>query len=792
MRKKHFLCAYLLLVFLPTLLLAQGTDCWKTSCSGDTRWKFQSEPIPPDFFDPGSEPFQGEIILGGQPGFIDTQVQRLGPLIFDDGNLPDTQQIPIQIIQLDLVSCSPITVVTNGEDVLWDVQVSLSGDPVPPGQLTATKEHLNGGTFNADFFVKPVFIFTQVGNPGEIRIYGDDEPLAPKQFITTQDMPWTTSPPITNPGGCGGPDFFPGIEVLNIQQSGDNSRLGQRAAGSSSPYFAIDSLNQWDAALADGRVQPIDQFQWDDYMLQWDTHLQEGLPYPANQFLPASIYGWECEDGDCQRSAACSSEFPIGACSQLWPEDNCAAAVFQDPNLQCYCDLITGDGGWNLAPGLVMSLGSGSEPPGDYASAWVFTYPEDPDLSNATISIKVFPPCGVNAVSLGMRDMNGNIRAWYWTVVSGTPGPGQLACGISTTINVNTSLTGTGASIPVAASYTSNPAFNITQVIDIIVDENFQWVGQQPVPAPGTTLSNMWNYWYDLIVTPNVGGIPTNGFLKWTQPPVQCEEQQYLGWDEVSILDYQPLLADDWLCLDERPITDIHWWGSFLDWFEPVPPQLPIGFQFSIWSDTPKNPNNFRSFSHPNVLLWQHTCYNYNVEFVGFDRDPRPQTPSTDPTFDPTIDDAFQLDHVTWWPMIHDACFKFECDIPEEEWFYQEPNTPWGGRVHWLSISAIYPPGEDPIHPWGWKTRPHNYNDDAVRIMNVQSGQWPPQIGDQFQAGVPIEFPQWVSWDLSFDLTTNQDCDGTLGEPNPDLDSSGFVNIVDFAIFVEFWLQPFP
>jgi hypothetical protein len=206
---------------------------------------------------------------------------------------------------------------------------------------------------------------------------------------------------------------------------------------------------------------------------------------------------------------------------------------------------------------------------------------------------------------------------------------------------------------------------------------------------------------------------------------------------------------------------------------------MPVGFHFSIWTDVPKDKTDFYSFSHPGEKIWEYTCTDYTTEFVGFDRDPR----------DPNATDGD--DHVTWWPMIHDACYKFDGNIPEADWFHQEPNTPWGGRVHWLSIAAIYPPDEPPIFPWGWKTRPHNFNDDAVRIYDVQSGIWPPQIGDQWLSGVPIEYPRWVSWDLAFDLTTNQDCDPTPAY-NPDFDNSGVINVIDLAGIAQLWLSAFP
>ena len=53
-------------------------------------------------------------------------------------------------------------------------------------------------------------------------------------------------------------------------------------------------------------------------------------------------------------------------------------------------------------------------------------------------------------------------------------------------------------------------------------------------------------------------------------------------------------------------------------------------------------------------------CYNYNWEFVGWDFDPRSET--------------------------YEACFRFDQDLEEWEWFYQDP---FESDVYWISISAL-------------------------------------------------------------------------------------------------------
>ncbi|MCK4998519.1 MAG: hypothetical protein KAS23_03255, partial [Anaerohalosphaera sp.] len=35
------------------------------------------------------------------------------------------------------------------------------------------------------------------------------------------------------------------------------------------------------------------------------------------------------------------------------------------------------------------------------------------------------------------------------------------------------------------------------------------------------------------------------------------------------------IVADDWRCKDDRPVTDIHWWGSYEDYTDDIPPLGP-------------------------------------------------------------------------------------------------------------------------------------------------------------------------------------------------------------------------
>ncbi|MHC4529425.1 MAG: DUF7901 domain-containing protein, partial [Planctomycetota bacterium] len=127
-----------------------------------------------------------------------------------------------------------------------------------------------------------------------------------------------------------------------------------------------------------------------------------------------------------------------------------------------------------------------------------------------------------------------------------------------------------------------------------------------------------------------------------------------------------------------------------------------------------------QTYSHPDQITWQYWFYDYDVNFYGWEYDPR----SGDTGL---------------------AKFEFygEIDLPLD-WWYQLSNN----EIYWLGIRALYGDvPEEPNHPWGWQTRPHFFMDDAVRFFSE------PQLGVQYPAEdfEPIKFDS-NSWDLSFEL----------------------------------------
>lgn len=383
------------------------------------------------------------------------------------------------------------------------------------------------------------------------------------------------------------------------------------------------------------------------------------------------------------------------------------------------------------------------------------------------------------------------MRAWYWKC--GPAGSGApIIWNTSTTITIDTSKTGVTAATPTATNYTNNPAFNLKTVMYVVLDENGNWVGgPNPIPGPGGPAMFLWNYWHRLTITPNTT-VYKGYYTKWSQPPVALDPHAdppiIIGWDEYSDYEYPPFVADDWECKDDRPITDIHWWGSFIGWTQPHPPPImPRAFHLGIWTDVPKDPANPDSFSHPGVLIWENYCDNYVWNFAGYDRDPRNYPPGVEPPNEVGFDE----------PM--DTCFQFNQLLSQDEWFYQEPgNEPDKPRIYWLSIAPIFNPWDydnADFYRWGWKTRRPEWNDDAVRIMAVSDASglvhWPPMIGSVWNSGTPIKWPEdsdeQYSWDVAFELTTNEP-----GPPDADLNNDGTVNFKDLAILADQWLTAVP
>lgn len=257
-----------------------GDDSFETP-AGMTQYSFAQTPLPPDFFGPGSAPFNGVVPLCGGPedpsqGSTDTVMRRMHALNF--GGDPAQGTIPIELVELNLVSCQPITVVINDKPTLWDVRLNLSDTMPQPGSMTVRKTHPNGGIFDSQFNVVPRFTFTPVGGgdggdplpppvfDGGLRS-GDGLIGAPVFFYQFQAMnvPWVfQNQDGTCPGGglhdvnsnfCGSTDE--NGRVKTMATSGDSVHATQPARVLSRIPVTIDKTSQGGGGTFDFDLRPL-------------------------------------------------------------------------------------------------------------------------------------------------------------------------------------------------------------------------------------------------------------------------------------------------------------------------------------------------------------------------------------------------------------------------------------------------------------------------------------------------------------------------------------------------------
>lgn len=202
------------------------------------------------------------------------------------------------------------------------------------------------------------------------------------------------------------------------------------------------------------------------------------------------------------------------------------------------------------------------------------------------------------------------------------------------------------------------------------------------------------------------------------------------GWDEPSMWDqgFGPIVADDFMCTDPRPVTDLHWWGSYPFAQPGTPVQHPDAFLIRFWTDVPvgRDPDPEVTWSHPGEQIHEIVCFNYRVSPgpVGMDIDVY------------AYDEFGEI-------LIMDECFQYNQDLMPHEYFRQTL-----GEIYWVSIQALYE--MLPEFPWGWKTRPDPWNDDAVIGIDMGdgSGFWWAPIMD-----FPPDMPNGRGWDMAYELS---------------------------------------
>lgn len=192
-----------------------------------------------------------------------------------------------------------------------------------------------------------------------------------------------------------------------------------------------------------------------------------------------------------------------------------------------------------------------------------------------------------------------------------------------------------------------------------------------------------------------------SGHLKWSQPPVEmyplAPTKTFCGWDEKSFwwetMVGNPLkiVADDFRCLGSMPVTSVHWWGSYYGWEQGtgMPTVQPDAWWIGFWSNVPAGIAT--PYSFPKQLLHSFTVPAGRVQ----------------------VNKAGGDWYYGEYP--NDTCYEYYLPLLPQEVFKQNDfNDVTMDHTYWLSIVAIYQHQESPYYPWGWKTRPWPWMDDAV------------------------------------------------------------------------------
>lgn len=245
-------------------------------------------------------------------------------------------------------------------------------------------------------------------------------------------------------------------------------------------------------------------------------------------------------------------------------------------------------------------------------------------------------------------------------------------------------------------------------------------------------------------------GAATVGFgLKWSQPVIEIDptatKSVFCGWDESSFsvvpfvtprFELRKIVADDFRCLGNMPITSAHWWGSYKGWdlFDP-PKDRPVAWLIGFWSNVPADPQAHLDFSYPQTLLWQIRISAARV--------------SEEPVGTNGFPGKFS-----------DVCYQYSAQLKADEYFVQaDYRDATLDDVFWISIAAVYKETTLPAYMWGWKSRPRPWMDDAVTfdVVGELKPGFSPSVGTIRPLTDSAICGQPESYDMAFELGTDPD-----------------------------------
>jgi hypothetical protein len=206
----------------------------------------------------------------------------------------------------------------------------------------------------------------------------------------------------------------------------------------------------------------------------------------------------------------------------------------------------------------------------------------------------------------------------------------------------------------------------------------------------------------------------------------------------LPVYPWQKILADDFLCTETGPITDIHIWGSWLEnripFMSAAPTMQNVSFKLSLHTNVLAGVD--ATYSHPGQEVWQEIFSpgQYTNRFW---------SDSTELFYEPNTNQIIGADSQIWQ-------YNFNIDPAKA---YTQQGTAANPQVYWLDVQAIVPelaPVPDPTNGktpppefvFGWKTSRDGFtvpgstlsDDDAVYGDTLSPGGLPynhfPDIND--------------------------------------------------------------
>jgi hypothetical protein len=252
---------------------------------------------------------------------------------------------------------------------------------------------------------------------------------------------------------------------------------------------------------------------------------------------------------------------------------------------------------------------------------------------------------------------------------------------------------------PAMVSPLIDPEFGLSVDVAFELDTDPCWVKwEQPF-----TGIRRWPHYEDEL---SMGWYYESTEYKWLQPP----DTTTMGMDVDATMEMTPvpmwwpqILADDFQCIVEGPITDIHIWGSwYKDELPGEPPdQHNVEFTLSIHDDIPAGTGGVPYSMPRDPPLWWRDFGPW--EFFAS-------------VYSDTVREGYYSPCIPYYDPDGDTiCWQYDFWIDPAEAFYQE-GTPDEPVIYWLDVQAR--PLPDPVQPqpvrFGWKTSMEHHFDDAV------------------------------------------------------------------------------